>query len=191
MRRNPFVSRKLIGLLGILQKAHHGSAETAPSGVTFNPGNFALEKGDSLRYRISTRAVNSAGECYLHTVEVTGSNPVPPTMNDQGVAVLRRDPFFFVYRQVCRRCYSNSSSMDILFRAEGDCRLMAGSLTILKRHGCALQPEGAILADSSNPDAFIGNGVGPEFPNAAPLFHGLFRRQHGHPLRSHPCRLIG
>ena len=24
-------------------------------------------------------AVNSAGECYLHTVEVTGSNPVPPT----------------------------------------------------------------------------------------------------------------
>jgi hypothetical protein len=27
---------------------------------------------------------------------------------------------------------------------------MAGSLTILKRHGCALQPEGAILADSSN-----------------------------------------
>ena len=24
-------------------------------------------------------AVNSAGECYLHTVEVTGSIPVPPT----------------------------------------------------------------------------------------------------------------
>ena len=28
------------------------------------------------------RAVNSAGECYLHTVEVTGSNPVPPTRFD-------------------------------------------------------------------------------------------------------------
>ena len=25
------------------------------------------------------RAVNSVGECHLHTVEVTGSNPVPPT----------------------------------------------------------------------------------------------------------------
>ncbi len=25
------------------------------------------------------RAINSAGECYLHTVEVTGSNPVSPT----------------------------------------------------------------------------------------------------------------
>ena len=24
-------------------------------------------------------AVNSGGECYLHTVEATGSNPVPPT----------------------------------------------------------------------------------------------------------------
>ena len=24
-------------------------------------------------------AINSAGECYLHTVEVTGSNPVSPT----------------------------------------------------------------------------------------------------------------
>ena len=23
-------------------------------------------------------------DCYLHTVEVTGSNPVPPTMNDYG-----------------------------------------------------------------------------------------------------------
>ena len=25
-------------------------------------------------------AVNSAGECYLHTVEVVGSNPIPPTI---------------------------------------------------------------------------------------------------------------
>lgn len=28
----------------------------------------------------NTGAVNSAGECHPHTVEVTGSNPVPPTM---------------------------------------------------------------------------------------------------------------
>jgi hypothetical protein len=26
------------------------------------------------------RAVNSAGECHPHTVEVAGSNPAPPTM---------------------------------------------------------------------------------------------------------------
>jgi hypothetical protein len=26
------------------------------------------------------RAVNSAGECHPHTVEVAGSNPVPPTI---------------------------------------------------------------------------------------------------------------
>lgn len=25
------------------------------------------------------RAINSVGECHLHTVEVTGSNPVSPT----------------------------------------------------------------------------------------------------------------
>jgi hypothetical protein len=29
-----------------------------------------------------TGAINSAGECYLHTVEVTGSNPVSPTTAD-------------------------------------------------------------------------------------------------------------
>ena len=32
-------------------------------------------------------AVNSAGECYLHTVEVTGSIPVPPTMKIKGLAI--------------------------------------------------------------------------------------------------------
>jgi hypothetical protein len=31
------------------------------------------------------RAVNSAGECHPHTVEVAGSNPVPPTTDNQGV----------------------------------------------------------------------------------------------------------
>ena len=31
-----------------------------------------------------TRQKLSAGECYLHTVEVTGSNPVPPTITKTG-----------------------------------------------------------------------------------------------------------
>ena len=34
------------------------------------------------------RAINSAGECYLHMVEVTGSNPVLPTSPN-----LKRTPF--------------------------------------------------------------------------------------------------
>src|SRR5438132_4484440 len=33
--------------------------------------------------KYSLRAINSAGECYLHTVEVTGSNPVSPTHSFQ------------------------------------------------------------------------------------------------------------
>lgn len=32
-------------------------------------------------YFITIRAVNSAVECHPHTVEVAGSNPVPPTIN--------------------------------------------------------------------------------------------------------------
>ena len=36
----------------------------------------------------SIRAVNSAGECYLHTVEVAGSNPAPPTKQNQIVMVI-------------------------------------------------------------------------------------------------------
>ena len=38
------------------------------------------------------RAVNSAGECYLHTVEVTGSNPVPPTNKTKGLGDLSFSP---------------------------------------------------------------------------------------------------
>ena len=30
-------------------------------------------------HRLAPRAVNSAVECHLHTVEATGSIPVPPT----------------------------------------------------------------------------------------------------------------
>ena len=41
------------------------------------------------------RAINSAGECYLHTVEVTGSIPVPPTNQQQGVMAETITPLFF------------------------------------------------------------------------------------------------
>ena len=47
---------------------------------------FCLEKGSALGYyRDKSGAVNSVGECYLHTVEVTGSNPVPPTIKTKGL----------------------------------------------------------------------------------------------------------
>jgi hypothetical protein len=39
-------------------------------------------------------AVNSAGECHPHTVEVAGSNPAPPTMHDQGVYETIDKPLF-------------------------------------------------------------------------------------------------
>ena len=53
-----------------------------------------LENAGPLVYRGVTWAVNSAGECYLHTVEVTGSIPVPPTMKIKGLRFFR-SPFFF------------------------------------------------------------------------------------------------
>lgn len=46
------------------------------------PNNHAKEfdKCPGRWYNTRTlRAINSAGECYLHMVEVTGSNPVLPT----------------------------------------------------------------------------------------------------------------
>ena len=59
---------------------------------------FSLEIGNALGYstRHVTWAVNSAGECYLHTVEVTGSIPVPPTMKIKGLAIFRLTPFLFL-----------------------------------------------------------------------------------------------
>jgi hypothetical protein len=42
------------------------------------------------------RAVNSAGECHLHTVEVTGSNPVSPTRKIKDLqATWLVNPFLF------------------------------------------------------------------------------------------------
>ena len=56
---------------------------------------FFLEKIIDFKYKEKRlfRAVNSAVECHPHTVEVTGSNPVPPTMQIQGVTDFDRDPF--------------------------------------------------------------------------------------------------
>lgn len=46
---------------------------------------FRLKRGFLWDIRYAVWAVNSAGECYLHTVEVTGSIPVPPTMKIKGL----------------------------------------------------------------------------------------------------------
>ncbi len=40
---------------------------------------------NSCNIEVTNGAVNSAGECYLHTVEVAGSNPALPTRNDKGL----------------------------------------------------------------------------------------------------------
>jgi hypothetical protein len=53
-------------------------------------------------YTIRTirRAVNSAGECHPHTVEVAGSNPVPPTIKkSRGATDISVAPFLFSARQ--------------------------------------------------------------------------------------------
>src|SRR6266540_389803 len=39
--------------------------------------------GPSILLRFVTRALNSAVECHLHTVEVVGSNPTAPTTHQQ------------------------------------------------------------------------------------------------------------
>ena len=46
--------------------------------VFFDEIKSALINSDRVEIR-SFGSFNSAGECYLHTVEVAGSNPVPPT----------------------------------------------------------------------------------------------------------------
>jgi hypothetical protein len=52
---------------------------------------LCLDKEESLVYRKKTWAVNSAVECHPHTVEVTGSNPVPPTMTNRVKALLEAE----------------------------------------------------------------------------------------------------
>ena len=47
------------------------------NGVCYNPSDFT---GPAARLDCETWALNSAVECHLHTVEVTGSNPVAPTI---------------------------------------------------------------------------------------------------------------
>ena len=56
------------------------------------------------------RAVNSAGECHPHTVEVAGSNPVPPTIQSSQRVRRARPTRFFVgltienLAKICRVC---------------------------------------------------------------------------------------
>ena len=61
----------------------------APAGKKLvKAGPQGLVKKTFLDYIISQeqpRAVNSAVECHPHTVEVAGSNPVPPTSKFKGL----------------------------------------------------------------------------------------------------------
>ena len=41
------------------------------------------------------------GECYLHTVEVTGSNPVPPTIDIEGLQLLKVVSPFLIVCCIC------------------------------------------------------------------------------------------
>lgn len=54
---------------------------------------LALNKYNSIRQL--KRAINSAVECHLHTVEVVGSNPISPTKPISGVSELFRGPLMF------------------------------------------------------------------------------------------------
>jgi hypothetical protein len=44
-------------------------------------GGLATRGKLRVNYGLSRRALNSAVECHLHTVEVAGSNPAAPTIN--------------------------------------------------------------------------------------------------------------
>jgi hypothetical protein len=59
-----------------------GEVATAASG---EPGFNAVlpsapEACDTMEFTVNLRALNSAVECHLHTVEVIGSNPIAPTI---------------------------------------------------------------------------------------------------------------
>ena len=53
-----------------------------------------LSKYNSIR--CTKRAINSAVECHLHTVEVVGSNPISPTKISQGFPVFIGNLFFIL-----------------------------------------------------------------------------------------------
>ncbi len=53
---------------------------------------FSLKRSDIIQAIKIIWGINSAGECYLHTVEVIGSNPIFPTIKND----LRLDHSFFV-----------------------------------------------------------------------------------------------
>ena len=73
-------------LLMILYRSRPGLIPSAP-------GDFS-RVGSIGRSTKGARAVNSAVECHLHTVEVAGSNPAPPT-----IRVVH-------YNEATSRCYA-------------------------------------------------------------------------------------
>ena len=62
--------------------------------------------------RLSHRALNSAVECHLHTVEVVGSNPTAPTIAFNGLA--RLAPCLGVILQNCLSGTQNRFSSALL-----------------------------------------------------------------------------
>ena len=73
---------------GALPPARQKVVKGGPQGLVKKP--FL----DYIIPREQPRAVNSAVECHPHTVEVTGSNPVPPTSKFKGLRFLAVTPFF-------------------------------------------------------------------------------------------------
>ena len=57
-----------------------------------------IDKDKPFRYNLLPlqRAINSAVECHLHTVEVVGSNPISPTIAITGLSEASEGPFFCV-----------------------------------------------------------------------------------------------
>ena len=55
--------------------------------------NLAFQRSFSIFSTNHIRAINSVGECHLHTVEVTGSNPVSPTQKEIGILIFFKNLF--------------------------------------------------------------------------------------------------
>src|SRR3990170_6177899 len=74
---------------------------------------FGLKKTPLWDIETSQWAVNSAGECYLHTVEVAGSIPAPPTNDNKGLG-LTLWPLFCCLRPFC--CQVCPNELHLLFQ---------------------------------------------------------------------------
>ena len=89
------------GWIGSASKVTIGTPEVISSGTDSGDTEVRLSRPRSTKklflcYNIaadSGRALNSAVECHLHTVEVIGSNPIAPTSNQLVLRKLRSVPF--------------------------------------------------------------------------------------------------